>query len=549
MATAMSPVLAPFRAVGEFGARLMLASAELAGPRGIRALQALRGVRSFQRNYEGARMSRLELDFIAANQKADEEIKRDAYTLRARARALSRNNSIAKRYLSLAVDNVVGPNGFDHRAQVLNNDGKPNKVLNGKIDAAYDEWSWSVTLDGKYSMAQLCRQLFTSARRDGEIFVRKWRTSDNPFGLLLEPVDADQVDHRYNEEARGGRNEIRMGIEVDEKGRPVAYYLEGARRTRVPASEIIHIYDPARANQSRGVTDFHSVTLQLHFIEQYSHYALVAARSAAAMPLIWEKQEGGIPGAGNPDPQTPAANNSKPVMTELQPGLWGYAPDGYKATTIDLKQPSAMFAEFMKEQKREASSGLNVSYGELANDYSDASFSAQRSAMLATRDTWKSMQAWFIGAFLRPVYKDFILEAMLAGAATGGKQGLLLDARDPKRFLAAKFSPRDFPWIDPLKDINADTLAIDNVLACATDVLAEQGRSFEEVARKRAEEIALCRELGIPSSSAEIAANAKQALVDSASADAEAAKQDAAAREMRALRNGHSKNPALTAAD
>jgi capsid protein len=73
-------------------------------------------------------------------------------------------------------------------------------------------------------------------------------------------------------------NEIRLGVEVDGWGRPVAYYVNpyhpsdqggSLARERIPAEFITHLYDPARVNQTRGVTWFHPVMLAMRILEGY----------------------------------------------------------------------------------------------------------------------------------------------------------------------------------------------------------------------------------------------------------------------------------------
>jgi len=499
--------------------------------------------------WDGARMSRLEFDFIARLRSADEEIKRDAHTLRARARDIAKNNPLGKNYRRIILNGVIGPTGFDHEAQVLGADGKPDKTINATIDGAFDAWAAGpVTRDGSLNLLMLQRQLFPTTRVEGDAFVRLWEGSDvNDFGLALEPIDPDQVDHTYNQEAIAGRqNEIRMGVELDADGKRVAYHVfrgpyTGSlvrERERIPAEQIVHVYDPERANQTRGVTDFHAVLLEMHFLWHYFESELVAARLGSSQPVIWERIEGSQYGSEDPA-ATEAEKNKRRELTELEPGTFGYAPDGYRPSAFKLDHPTTAFSDFVKACERKVSAGLGISYGELCADHSDASFSAQRHATESTRDTLRDMQAWWTVMFLWPIYRAWLKNALLAGAASRGRKGLVLpDSANWRRYAAVKFEPRGFDYIDPVKDRTADVLALDNGLDCATDIVARrrQGRTFEQIARKRAEEIALCKELGIPSSSAEVLALA-QAAVAAGDAEDKAAADAAAAK--RSLTNGH----------
>jgi lambda family phage portal protein len=525
------------------------AGAILAGPRVHRAWRTIAGAsrrRSYYGDFSGARMSRLELDWIAHVKAADEEVKRDAVRLRARARELVRNNALAKNYIRLVRLNVVGAHGPQHQARIRDNAGVLNKRLNDRVEAAFDEWgSGPVTRDGRHTLVALEHQLAAATRCDGEALVRFWRgpAVRNDFGLLLEPIDADLLDHTYNRDRVGSENEVRMGVEIDEDGRPLYYHVWDAplsyarqrNRLRIPASEILHLYDPERLNQSRGVTDFHPVTIALHFAGEYSHYELVAARVHAAKPIIWKRIVGAtIHGEG--DPSSP--EDQRPI-DELEPGTFGYAPDGYEPANVEIGHPTNAFESFMREQKREIASGLGVGYAALTSDLSNTSYSSARHGTLLERDTWRGLQQWFIRAFLRPVYAAWMREATLIATATGGAQGLTIgsrDTRDPRALLAAQFQPRGWDAVDPLKDANATIALVGNGLMSRTRAVAEYGIDIEDLFDELAEETRLAAALGISISDVQAAAAAKAAQ---AAADAEDAAQAVDDQAARASTNGH----------
>lgn len=460
--------------------------------------------RSYHGPYSGARMSRLEFDWIASCQAADEEVKRDAYRLRARARDLSRNNPLAKQYLRLVKQNVIGANGFKHQAQIRDNSGKLNKALNDKTEAAFEEWAERCSLDGRHGLIGLQRQLLTGARCDGEALVRKWTGPgvENAFGLALEPIDPDQLDHTLISPRGTDTNEIRMGIEVDLHGRPVAYHVWDRpfswavqrKLLRIAASEILHLYDPERVNQTRGITDFHPVTLALHFLGEYAEAELVAARIGASKVIIWKRRDGAV--IGEKDPNDPLGNNPQPI-DELEPGMFGFAPDGYEPSNVQIDHPSDAFEAFMRDQKRDTATALGVSYAALTADLSNTSYSSARTGTLLERDTWRTLQNWWLGAFVRPVYRAWLNEALLVGAETAGRQGLVLDTRDPRRLAAASWTPRGFDWVDPLKDADASIRLVSNGMLSRTRVAAERGMDLEDLFDELAREEEMARERGI----------------------------------------------------
>ena len=78
------------------------------------------------------------------------------------------------------------------------------------------------------------------------------------------------------EKTKSGDNEIRMGVEVDSVGRPIAYHilennpnessLTQAKRERIPASEVIHPFISDRVSQTRGVPWFVSSMTNLSML-------------------------------------------------------------------------------------------------------------------------------------------------------------------------------------------------------------------------------------------------------------------------------------------
>jgi capsid protein len=63
--------------------------------------------------------------------------------------------------------------------------------------------------------------------------------------------------------------------------------------------------------------------------------------------------------------------------------------------------------------------------------------------------------------------------------------------------LEPQWRPRGFEWVDPQKDQNANVIAIENALACRTDIIAEAGDDFDEVIEQLAYEQRRIEELGL----------------------------------------------------
>ena len=442
--------------------------------------------------FAGAMGGRLFMDWVASILSADQEIKGNMRLLRARARELARNNPVAKSFLKILVANVLGERGIGYKAQVRNNDDTLNQAFNRKIEAAWREWCkvGTCTVDGKLSFRAVQNLALKTLATDGEVIIREVRGFNNKFRYAVQLIDADQLDHLFSRAPSKSENEIRMGVEVDQWGRPVAYHINERHpsdlggsliRTRIPADQIRHLYDPDRISQTRGVTWFHPCMVELRMLGGYVEAELVAARIGAAK-MGFLKQ---VDASGYVDP-----NPDAKYRIEAQPGTIEQLPPGMDFTPWSPDHPAGAFPMFIKAMLRFVASSLGVSYNALASDLEGVNYSSMRSGMLIERDQWKMLQSLLKEQMLQPVFESWISLALLSGA-------LVLDSRDPARFLEGKWEPRGWMWVDPLKDVQSSILAIGAGLDSRDRIVAEQGSDIEEIFEQLKEEQALAEQYGL----------------------------------------------------
>ena len=97
----------------------------------------------------------------------------------------------------------------------------------------------------------------------------------------------------------------------------------------------------------------------------------------------------------------------------------------------------------------------------------------------------------------RPVWRRWLRDAVLAGALE-----LPGFAERPAPYLAVKWIPPKWDWVDPLKDRKAEIEAIDAGLKSRSDVIESEGYDAEEVDRRIAADHAREKELGLSFSQA-----------------------------------------------
>ena len=176
-----------------------------------------------------------------------------------------------------------------------------NTRVNSAIEREFALWSRaeSCHTGGALCLSDLERLAVGQVFEAGEIFIRKHRSrfGDSRVPLALEIIESERVadDLSVPAPALPGA-EIRMGVEVDEFGRALAYWMRertpGELRysggttsnqlVRVPASEIVHLRIIDRWPQTRGEPWMHTVVRKLNDMDSYTEAEIIAARAAAS---------------------------------------------------------------------------------------------------------------------------------------------------------------------------------------------------------------------------------------------------------------------------
>jgi lambda family phage portal protein len=444
--------------------------------------------------FAGASGSRLTLDWVAPILSADQECKGNLRLLRARGRELVRNNPIARHFLNMLSANVIGHAGIRYQSLVRDQKGDLDKVTNTAIETAWKEWckKGNCTVDGKLSLRSLQSLALRTEAMDGECFIRKVRGFDNKWGFALQTIDADQVDHLFSRPAgnRNGESEVRLGVEVDKWARPIAYWVNPGHpsdfggsllRDRISADQIIHIFDPYRVNQTRGLTWFHAVMMALKMLNGYMEAEIVAARVGAAKMGFLIPTDAAV--YDQPDPDTP-------LRIEANAGVFEQLPPGYDMKAFVPEHPSVAFEMFVKTNLRWVASGLGASYNALANDLQGVNYSSLRSGLLIERDHWKETQQHVAEELMQPIFDDWLKMSLLSGA-------LKLDSRDAERYQQGKWIPRGWQWVDPYKETQAAVMGIAAQIDTRDRVISDRGGDFEDVFEQLAEEDKIAEQYGI----------------------------------------------------
>lgn len=453
-----------------------------------------------RRGFEGAAFNRLVSDWVTTTNSIDSEIRKDLKKLRDRARDLSQNNDYAKNAIRVITNNVVGQGITMQAAVKMRRGNKMDDATNTAIEAAWDKWKKKrrCHTGGTLSFNDIERQVMHAVAESGEVFVRKVRYNfgDSKVPLALEIIEADRLDEQLNRMSRNG-NEIRMGIERNAWGRPVAYhfrrnhpgdypFVDGTTQQKydvIPADEVIHLYKQDRPGQSRGVPWLASAIMRMHHLHGYTEAEVIAARAEACRMGFIQSPE---------DDALQDGTENGQAVTNFEPGKIERLAPGETYTESKPNRPGGQYEPFVRAMLRSMAAGIGVSYATLSRDYSDTNYSSSRLSLLDDRDQWRVLQSWLIENFHKPVFEEWLDLAELAGELTLTGYNL-----NPDFYRSVRWIPRGWQWVDPVKEITAYKEAVRCGFTTQADVIAQGGGDIEDVMQQRQRELQMATDMDL----------------------------------------------------
>jgi lambda family phage portal protein len=457
--------------------------------------------------YSSAKGSRTTGGFGASSTSADAELQTSLTALRSRSRQMVRDSSYAKRAKTVVQNNIIG-SGVGMQSQVMGARGELRANINSAIEEAFCEWACAeyCHTGGALHFHDLERAAMGEVFETGECFIRihlsKFGGSEVP--LALELIEPERIAHEFAEPGSLGPNTfMKMGIEVDDFGRAIAYWVRTQhpgdirfkvsrldRYERVPAAEMFHLRVINRWPQTRGEPWMHTALRKIDDMNEATAGELAAVRASSYYFGTIKTPEGTNPLVTATETDGKQQMDIEPLtIQELNPGeeFDFHAPN----------RPNANLDAFLRHMLREMAAGFGVSYESISRDYSQSNYSSSRLALLEDRDLYKVIQLWWIRNFRSPLHKLFLQQAVLASAIPA--INLNDYAADMRKFEAVHFKPRGWSWIDPTKEVNAYKEAIKAGLTTITDVIAAtaDGRDIEDVIATRRRELDMLEAAGI----------------------------------------------------
>ena len=442
--------------------------------------------------FEGGMSSRRLKTFMASRAHVNTMIQAAGQDMTARARYLIRNNGYAVNAVESFASNAVGT-GIKPSSNIQ------AAELKDKIQHLWATWTDEADSEWLTDFYGLQRRAAREVFIAGEVFFRfrPRRLEDGLCVPLQLQMLSSEMLPMLNVLAENG-NVIRQGIEFDRIGRRAAYHFLrrhpgdvtetglAGETVRVPASSVLHIVDPLDAGQLRGVSKFAPAVVKLFLLDQYDDAELDRKKVAAMFAGFVRRPEREFDNSGEMDAQ------GEPLLP-LEPGQLQFLDDG---EDITFSQPSDVGGNYEAFQYRtllQVAAALGLPYANLTADMLKANYSNTRAALLEFRRRVEAFQhSVLVYQLCRPVWAKWMDVAVLSGA---------LDipgyAQNRREYLGTDWLPPRWDWVDPLKDIKAEIMAIEAKLKSRTQAVAERGYDAAQVDQEIAEDQEREERLGI----------------------------------------------------
>lgn len=451
----------------------------------------------FGKSYKAGSHNNNSLGWAPYNGKAEQVNTPARKLIRAKARDLERNSDILGSILVAFENNVVGT-GFKLRMRTK------DEETNTAIEQLFEEWCKPKNCDitGCQSFNELCTMAVRRMRVDGGILFLKCNTGSKRFPFQLQAKEVDDIDESYTK-ITPETQYIVNGIEVNRYQKPLAYYLlstdpngwQTPISERVEADRVIALWEKTMPSQIREMSPAAPTIERINDMEDYLDTIGIKEKILACISAFIKRQnpQGGLgrsitrvpPNGKDYDPATGYTRSrlTPGMIMELQPGddVSAVVPGGQASNARELV---TMYI-------RSIGSGQGLSYETTSRDMSQVNYSSARQGLIADNQAYKRLQRFFIEHFLNEVFESFLDSVILAGTLT------LKDYWSNRNayITACDWSTPGQPWIDPVKEANANKIAIETGQETLSSVCANQGRDWRDVLRQRAQELAYQKQL------------------------------------------------------
>lgn len=405
-------------------------------------------------------------------------------TARMRSRDVVRNVPLAARAINVDVTNIIGTGivpRFDDR----------------RLSELWRKFEDECDASGAYDIYGMQEAAVRAWRETGECFIRirPRRPSDGlAVPMQVELLEADMVPLQ-NFPVLSNGNRIIQGVEFNRIGKRVAYWMHRQHPgdtygltvnqnelVRVPASRVIHIYEPLRPGQVRGFPPMATVLQRMQQKNDYDESTLERQKLASSFTAIFTRPE---PESQGVDPITGEPVDGR-EMSDISPGSAYTLLPGEDVKFPGLPSLGGEYEAFSRVNGRDIAAGLDMPYELLTGDFQGMSDRTARVLINEYRRRVEQHQ-WHrvVRQMMRPLKAAWLSAAKMAGAVPD-------NVDDTVRWV-----PPAWPYFHPVQDVQSLALEVKNGFRSQSDVIHSRGNDPDQVRRERAAEQADDRAAGV----------------------------------------------------
>jgi len=206
------------------------------------------------------------------------------------SRELERRDPLFNRFLDLNEQYVVGPTGL--KLVSASRDSVAAQLMN----EAWDGWTPYCDLSSRFSFGTRQGLITREFRVAGEVFI--YLTYGNTGRPRIQLVESE----RCETPPKLSQNpNVIDGVQVDSNGRPEAYWFQEDSDTNrqptwtaVAADRIVHLMDPSRIGQMRGLPIVYPVLRDLIDVAELQELEMLAAKDAASTSKVVTTADGDL---------------------------------------------------------------------------------------------------------------------------------------------------------------------------------------------------------------------------------------------------------------
>ncbi|WP_030128518.1 phage portal protein [Pseudomonas sp. QTF5] len=424
--------------------------------------------------------------------------------LRARSRSAVRNDPYAFNVIDKRVSNLIGT-GITPRPKI------EDDALRKLQQELWEDWVDESDADGLTDFYGQQALIARTVETAGECFVRlrpRGLDEDLAVPLQLQVLAPEFVPHDKFEPCKNG-NSIRAGIEFNLAHQRVAYWMYRVhprdasslnagynQLVRIPAAQVLHIFEPVEPGQLRGVPRLAPVLKRLRSLDNYDDAVLFRQEVANLFAGFISKPPPeatqqprdpitGLPLSEDRDGFTPMVALEPGTMQELGPG-----------EEVEFSKPPDAgnnYPDFMRQQLMAAAAGTGTPYEILTGDMREVNDRALRVVLNEFRRRLEQLQfGVYVHQLCRPVRAAWMDMAVLAG-----RLKLADYAQRRREYLRTRWVPQGWAYIQPVQDIQARMMEVNAGFNSRSEMVLRQGYDAETVDAENAADQARARELGL----------------------------------------------------